>query len=179
LLLDAVSRRELEAAVDAYGDGYPSLYVVAPAHVGPLEWLATDERRAQGEAGARVLEAEWLLAGVGEVGGESGNADPVQAVEDALKRFDADEVVIVGRGALNPELLDALRQLGPPVVWSGLTLRTPSLRTRTREAVRAMGSGRSGGTPAVAFVGANLGLLLIGVVIAAVAMLIVWLAGAL
>ena len=45
--------------------------------------------------------------------------------------------------------------------------------------MRALGSGRSDGTPWVAFIGANLGLLLIGVVIAAVAMLIVWLAGAL
>jgi hypothetical protein len=41
--------------------------------------------------------------------------------------------------------------------------------------LRSLGSGRSAGTPWVAFVGANLGLLLIGVVIAIVASLIVWL----
>jgi hypothetical protein len=40
--------------------------------------------------------------------------------------------------------------------------------------MRTLGSGRSEGTPWVAFIGANLGLLLIGVVIALVASLIVW-----
>ena len=177
LLLDEVSRDELEAAVAE--DGYPSVYVVAPAHVGPLEWLATDERRAQGEAGAKVLEAEWLLAGSAEVEGEAGNPDPVQAVEDALRRFPAEEIIVVGRGPLDEELVAGLRGLGVPVGWRGLSVRPSSVRTRARSTMRSLGSGRSGSTPWVAFIGANLGLLLIGVVIALVATLIVWLAGAL
>jgi hypothetical protein len=174
LLLDEVSRDELEAAIH-HEEDFPSVYVVAPAHVGPLEWLATDEARAHGEARARVLEAEWLLAGSAAVGGESGNPDPVQAVEDALDRFPADEVVVVGHGLLDEELLTGLRRFGVPVTWSGLKLQEPTFRSRARETVRSLGSGRSAGTPWVAFVGANLGLLLIGVVIAIVASLIVWL----
>ena len=172
LLLDEVSREELVTAIGE--DGFPSVYIVAPAQVGPLEWLATDERRAQGEAEARVLAAEWLLAGSAAVGGQSGNPDPVQAVEDALDGFPADEVVIVGHGALDEELLTGLRSLGVPVTWSGLRLQVPSFRSRWRHRMRTLGSGRSEGTPWVAFVGANLGLLLIGVVIALIASLIVW-----
>jgi hypothetical protein len=172
LLLDEVSRDELEAAIGE-DDGFPSVYVVAPAHVGPLEWLATDEGRAHTEAEARVLEAEWLLAGSAAVGGESGNPDPVQAVEDALDRFPADEVVVVGHGSLDEELLTGLRDLGVPVTWSGLHLEQPSFGSRARNTMRELGSGRSGATPWVAFVGANLGLLLIGVVIAVISTLIV------
>jgi hypothetical protein len=178
LLLDQVSREQLETVIDDE-DGFPSVYLVAPAQVGPLEWLATDERRAQVEAEARVLEAEWLLAGSAAVGGESGSPDPVQAVEDALDSFPADEVVVVGNGLLDEELLNGLRRFGVPVTWTGLTLQEPTFRSRWRERMRALGSGRSEGTPWVAFVGANLGLLLIGVVIALVASLIVWLIRAL
>jgi hypothetical protein len=173
LLLDEVSRDELEAAVGDE-DAFPSVYVVAPANLGPLEWLATDEARAHGEAEARVLEAEWLLAGSAAVGGESGSPDPVQAVAAALERFPADEVVVVGRGSLPEELVFGLRRLGAPLRWSGLTLEKTSFRSRSRETIRALGSGRSESTPWVAFLGANLGLLLIGVVIAVVASLIVW-----
>jgi hypothetical protein len=173
LLLDEVSREELEAAIEGE-DSFPAVYVVAPAQVGPLEWLATDERRAQSEAEARVLEAEWLLAGSAAVGGQSGNADPVQAVEDALDGFPADEVVVVGHGALDEEILTGLRRLGVPVTWSGLTLQERSFRSRWRHQMRTLGSGRSEGTPWVAFIGANLGLLLIGVVIALIASLLVW-----
>jgi hypothetical protein len=178
LLLDGASRAELEAAVDERGDGYPSVYVVAPAQVGPLEWLATDEARAHGEADVRALEAEWLLEGSAEVGGgEAGHADPVQAVADALKRFEAEEIVVVGPGEVDTELLDELRTLGVPVSAPGLKERPPSRRGRWRATVRALGSGRSEGTPWVAFVGANLGLLLIALAFAVVGTLIVWLIG--
>ena len=175
LLLDGAARAQLEAAVEERGEGYPSLYVVAPARVHALDWLATDEAQAHGEAGARALEAEWLLAGFGEVGGEAGEADPVLAAEDALRRFDADEIVVVGTGAVDGELIASLRRLGPPVTTSGLTIRPASLAGRLRSARRGLGSGRATSTPFVAFIGANVGLLLIGVVIALVGIAIVWL----
>jgi hypothetical protein len=175
LLLDGASRAGLEAAVEDHGDGYPTVLVVAPAHVGALDWLATDEARAHGEAGARVLEAEWLLEGAGEVSGEVGEADPVLAAEDALRGFEADEIVVVGSGAVDAELVSSLGALGPPVSLSGVTLRPASLRGRSRNVTRSLVSGRSAGTGFVAFVGANLGLLLIGVVISLIGMLVVWL----
>ena len=82
LLLDEVSREELVTAIG--DDGFPSVYIVAPAQVGPLEWLATDERRAQGEAEARVLAAEWLLAA-----GKDEQA--VVALREAVELFDRKE----------------------------------------------------------------------------------------
>jgi hypothetical protein len=175
LLLEGATRDGLEAAVEEHGDGYPTIYVVAPAHVGTLDWLATDEARAHGEAGARVLEAEWLLEGFGEVSGEAGESDPVLAVEDALRRFEAEEIVVVGTGSVDGELVASLRELGLSVSLSGVDASPSTLRSRTRSHARALRSGRSAGTPWVAFVGANLGLLLIGVVIALVGMGIVWL----
>jgi hypothetical protein len=175
LLLDGATRDELETAVEEHGDGYPTIYVVAPANVGTLDWLATDERRAHGEAGARVLEAEWLLEGSGEVSGEAGESDPVLAVEDALRHFEADEIVVVGAGGVDEDLLSSLRETGLPVGTSGLDVQPSTIRTRTRSTARALRSGRSAGTPWVAFIGANLGLLLIGVVISLVGMAIVWL----
>jgi hypothetical protein len=176
VLLDAASRAELEAAIADEGDGSPSIYVVAPSHVGPLEWLATDEDRAHGEAGARAIEAEWLLADAGDVAGEVGDPDPVLAVEDALRRFPADEIVVVGN-ALDASLLSSLRSFRLPVTWTGLSLSPATRRTRTREMIRALASGRSDGTPFVAFVGANLGLLLIAVAASLLALLLIWVAG--
>jgi hypothetical protein len=176
VLLDGASRAELEAAIGQSSDPL-TIHVVVPAHVGPLEWLATDESRAQSEAGARVLEAEWLLAEAGDVGGETGEADPVLAVDDALRQFRADEIVVVGRGDLDEPLLQSLRSFGIPVTWTGLSLRDASVRARERAAVRSLTSGRSMGTPFAAFVAANLGFLLLAVVTSLVAVLIVWLVG--
>ena len=75
-----------------------------------------------------------------------------------------------------PTFCPHLRKLGPPVSLSGLTVRPESWRTRIRAAASGLSSGRNESTPWVAFIGANLGLLLIAVAIAGVGMLIVWLA---
>jgi hypothetical protein len=50
---------------------------VAPARVGALEWLATDEDDARQQAHVRVLAAEWTLADQAQVQGEAGDVDPV------------------------------------------------------------------------------------------------------
>ena len=75
-----------------------AVYIVAPSDVNALDWLATDEGQANREAATRVLAAEWLLDGISELGGEAGDADPVLAITDALQRFPADEIVVVGNG---------------------------------------------------------------------------------
>ena len=112
VLLEGVSRAELERAVTESGRKGGSVYIVAPSRVGALEWLATDEDRARGAAAARVLEAEWLLDGVAEVGGEAGEADVVLAVRDALEHFPADEIVLVGQGAVDGPLVWASARSG-------------------------------------------------------------------
>ena len=73
--------------------------VVAPASdLSPLEWLATDEDEARGEAAVIARSAERAVQpAAGRVETEVGDSDPVQAIEDALRQFPADEVIVVTR----------------------------------------------------------------------------------
>jgi len=179
VLFGDVSRATLEAAVEAADPGTGiSVYIVSPSPVGALDWLATDARRADGEAAARVLEAEWLLEGVGELGGEVGDRDAVLAVQDVLERFPADEIALVGSGAVDPQLLAALRALGPPVTLHGLSEGSRSLGSALRSLSHGMTSGRSDATPFVAFLAANLGFLALALAISIVVGLVIWLADA-
>lgn len=80
------------------GGEEPELKIVAPAaDVSPLQWLASDEDRARDKA------AELAESTAGAVGEEAavetdvGDPDPVQAIEDALRTFPADEVIVVTR----------------------------------------------------------------------------------
>jgi hypothetical protein len=125
----------------------------------------------------RVLEAEWILSGQAAVGGEAGEAHPTLAVEDALRRFEADEILLVGGGAADGNLEASLRRLGVPITWVGRSPLTSRSRSRPRDAVRELASGRSSATPFAAFAGANLALLLIGLLITLVVALIIWLTG--
>ncbi|HET7648348.1 MAG TPA: hypothetical protein VFK17_07245 [Gaiellaceae bacterium] len=77
--------------------------VVVPALASPLEAVtgAVDERRAEAEATATRLAAQ-LPNARGVVGAD----DPVLAVEDALREFGADEVLVVG----DDGILDAIRE---------------------------------------------------------------------
>jgi hypothetical protein len=69
--------------------------VVAPALTSPARFWASDVDSGR-EAAHQRLEAS--LAGLAAVGvtarGEVGDSDPLQAIEDALRTFGADEVVI-------------------------------------------------------------------------------------
>lgn len=85
-----------ERVLEQAGAG-AEIKVVAPAaDVSPLEWLASDEDSARQEAeqvaeqSARAVEGERIEA-------EVGDTDPVQAIEDALRTFPAEEVVVVTR----------------------------------------------------------------------------------
>ena len=71
--------------------------VVAPAaDVSPLQWLASDEDQARREAAEIAEETAAAVSGEARVAGtEVGDTDPVQAIEDALREFPADEVVVV------------------------------------------------------------------------------------
>ena len=71
--------------------------VVAPALArSRLEhWLASDVERRQEEAAARLDESLRAFADAGlNARGHLGDADPLQALDDALRVFDPDEVVI-------------------------------------------------------------------------------------
>jgi hypothetical protein len=69
--------------------------VVCPALVSPMRYFASDEDAGRARAQERL---ELSLAGLRDAGitaeGEVGDADPLQAIEDGLRTFGADEVII-------------------------------------------------------------------------------------
>jgi hypothetical protein len=73
--------------------------VVAPAaDVSPLEWLASDEDEAREEAAEVAERSAQAVAPEAEIAeAEVGDVDPVQAIEDALREFPADELIVVTR----------------------------------------------------------------------------------
>ncbi|MBA3365613.1 MAG: hypothetical protein H0U03_07500 [Actinobacteria bacterium] len=69
--------------------------VVCPALNSRLRHWATDDAAAQAAAQERLDRSLESLARVGvEARGEVGDADPLQAIEDAVRSFGPDEIVI-------------------------------------------------------------------------------------
>jgi hypothetical protein len=69
--------------------------VVAPALNTPIRHWASDEDGARALAEARLDESlELLRSGGLNARGEVGDAEPLQAIEDALRTFGADEIII-------------------------------------------------------------------------------------
>ena len=69
--------------------------VVCPALNSPLRHWVSDEDGARAAAQARLDDCLACLAEAGIAArGEIGDGDPLQAIEDALRTFPADEVVI-------------------------------------------------------------------------------------
>jgi hypothetical protein len=174
VLLDGVSSGTLRQAVRRRVGEAANVHVVAPTRVAMLDWLATDEDAARATAEVQALEAEWALADDVDVEGEAGDVDPVLAVEDALRRFDADEILLVGGASENGGIEDALRRLDRPVsrVDDGAPVRE---RSSLREFGRAIRAGRSKATPFVFLASVNLALLVLAAAISLIVLLILWL----
>jgi hypothetical protein len=69
--------------------------VVAPALNSPIRHWASDEDGARALADARLQESLSLLRSGGvSARGEVGDSEPLQAIEDALRTFGADEIII-------------------------------------------------------------------------------------
>jgi len=69
--------------------------VVTPALNSPLKHWVSDEDDARAAAQRRLDTSLAQLAEAGvEAGGEVGDGDPLQAMEDALRTFGADEIII-------------------------------------------------------------------------------------
>lgn len=172
LLLPDGSEARLRAAITARTDEPPNVHVVTPIQMGALAWLASDEDEARAEASVRAFEAERLLGDEADVEGEAGDADPVQAVEDALRTFPADEILIVGGRNENGDLEAALRRFELPVTRLG----GPAPGAGGGHVRRAARSWPGGARRRFVFVATvNLTLLLLAFSIAAIVMLVVWL----
>ena len=95
-----VDEQVLREHVRRYAGGAETrVHIVAPASdVSPLQWLASDDDGARVEAEAVAAQAADALAEDADtVEAEVGDSDPVQAIEDALRTFPADELVLVTR----------------------------------------------------------------------------------
>ncbi len=81
------------------GDDVGEVHVVTPAvKQSRLQWLtnAEDDARAEAERTAEKV-AQATAEDAERVEAEAGDSDPLLAVEDALRTFDADEIVVVLR----------------------------------------------------------------------------------
>jgi GABA permease len=93
---ETLSGRALREEISQRGHGGQSkLMVVCPALNSKVRHWTNEEDAARAAAGRRL---EALLSGLRaegfDVDGDIGDDDPVQAMEDALRRFPADEVII-------------------------------------------------------------------------------------
>jgi GABA permease len=114
---ETVEGNELLAEIRrAAAAGSAEVYVVCPALNSKLRTWTSDEDAARDAAQARLDRSLARLEGVGlTAAGEVGDADPVQAVEDALRVFGADAIVLSthpeGRSHwLERGVVDAVRQ---------------------------------------------------------------------
>jgi hypothetical protein len=72
-----------------------NVLVVAPALVTPLQRLTSDEDPGRAEAQARLDASLAKLRALGmDAKGEVGDVEPVQAIEDAIRTFGPDEIII-------------------------------------------------------------------------------------
>jgi hypothetical protein len=105
------------------GDEGAEVRVVAPAaELSPLQWLANEEDDARAQAEARAQEtASSAEPEAARVEASVGDPDPVQAIEDMLRDFPADELIVVTRREDNASFLEkdaskeALERFGLPV----------------------------------------------------------------
>lgn len=106
--------------------------------------------------------------------GEAGDVDPIVAVEDALRRFDADEILLVGGARENGGIEDALKRHDRPVsrVDDDAQVRE---RSPLREFGRAIKAGRSKATPFVFFASVNLTVFALAAAVSLIVLLILWL----
>ena len=93
---ETVGGRALRQCIRKRAEGYDEeILVVCPALNSPLRHWVSDEDDARAAAQRRLDDSLARLAGDGiEARGEVGDADPLQAIEDALRTFGPDEVVI-------------------------------------------------------------------------------------
>lgn len=102
LASEPISADQLRAAVD--GGGGPRLEdaevkVVAPAlHDSALQfWISdADDAIAKADDVWRTSVAKLGAAGV-DAEGDTGEGDPLRAIEDALRNFDADRIIVFTR----------------------------------------------------------------------------------
>lgn len=91
----AAPTAEVESVVRVHGGEDAEVYVVAPASkISRLDRLTNAEDDARADAGDRAELASEAVSGE-NVEAHVGDVDPLRAIEDALRVFPADEIVVL------------------------------------------------------------------------------------
>jgi transcriptional regulator of acetoin/glycerol metabolism len=174
LALEPVAEEKIQKAVESRKEAEDvNVHVVAPAAgVGPLQWLTGAEDDARAEADR--LAARTADAVDAEVETEVGEHDPLLAVEDALRVFPADEILVAGSADDKAEA--ALRRLGLPISrLDGREQLAGEEATGAEALARDVAQGRTAETPFVVLSAVSAVILVAVVVITLIAVLIFWL----
>jgi hypothetical protein len=93
---ETVGGRTLREEIERRSSGYDvQVLVVCPALNSPLRHWVSDEDGARAAAQERLDHSLARLAEEGlDARGEVGDGEPLQAIEDALRSFGADEIII-------------------------------------------------------------------------------------
>lgn len=93
---DTLAKGELRAAIRSRARRYvDEVFIVCPALGSRLRNLLSDDDRARAEAHARLDASLAALAEIGvHADGCVGDADPLRAIDDTLRTFAADELII-------------------------------------------------------------------------------------
>jgi hypothetical protein len=93
---ETVGGATLREEIRRRSEGYEErVLVVCPALNSPLRHWASDEDRARAAAQERLSRSLTRLAEAGiEARGEVGDCEPLQAIEDAVRTFGPDEIII-------------------------------------------------------------------------------------
>ena len=93
---ETVGGERLREEIRSRSEGYEEqVFVVCPALNSPLRHWASDEDGARLQAQERLNASLARLRQLGvDARGEIGDAEPLQAIEDALRLFGADEIII-------------------------------------------------------------------------------------
>jgi hypothetical protein len=97
-------------------DGADDVRLLVPREGSALDRWASATDRAQSDAQDRLAISAGALVAAGlPVSGSVGDGDPAQALEDELRAFAADELVLAVGTAEDPALADAEARLSLPV----------------------------------------------------------------
>jgi hypothetical protein len=103
---DVCTPGDLRNLADGRGESRTAVFVVAPAVSSPLARLTGDEA-AYATAQQHLDDTVDALTSLGfEASGHLGSHDPLQATDEALREFPADEIVFVLHGGREAEWLE-------------------------------------------------------------------------
>ncbi len=118
---DPAAVRRLLAAASLHGAEEGEVRVLAPARIGFLDRWASDVEGARRRAQENLVTTVAALAKAGVVAeARVGDEDVVQAVEDQLQSFDADEVVLVSDEGEEGKAAEAAATGAGPAAGGGL-----------------------------------------------------------